>query len=386
MTDASTAAPAAPPVRRSGGKPLLILVLLAVALSLGGWAWQRWTSPVPVSPSVPTLAAPPAALVSPSVLAELKTQLSDLDRGNAVLRQQVLALTERVRVLGDQVTTLQQQPHPTPAEAGGPTPLLALAEQWLELGQARFELFDDPRGALQALEAADRVLARVRDPRVRSLRQTLAIESEALRGLPQTDSMAVSGQLLAWQQASAGWPLRQDATVAAGGTSPPDSGWLARLDRWFTVRPLAADAAPLRLADGRALVAAELAWARLLLVRGESAELKRTLDRLVETVAEIYDTTDEGVTTALEGMRALATRLRGGAQTVRLGASLAELRSFADGAGPATSTTKSAPAAAATPEAPPPDVQAEPVEPAPEVPEQPVEPAAAGAADDGTPT
>lgn len=378
MTDASTAAPAAPPVRRSGGKPLLILVLLAVALSLGWWAWQRWTSPAPVSSGVAPLPAPPPAVASASALAELKTQVSDLDRVNAVLRQQVLALTERMRVLGDQVTTLQQQPHPTPAEAQGPTPMLALAEQWLELAQARFELFDDPRGALLALEAADRVLARARDPRVRSLRQTLAIEREALRGLPQTDSMAVSGQLLAWQQASAGWPLRQDAADATTGDTPrSDSGWLARLDRWFTVRPLEADAAPLRLADGRALVAAELAWARLLLVRGESAELKRTLDRLVDTVIEVCDSTDDGVTTAIEGMRGLAARLRGGTQAVRLGASLAELRSFAEAAGAPTPAAEPAPlpAEAPTTETPP-----------SEVPEQPVEPAAASAADSGTPT
>jgi uncharacterized protein HemX len=330
MEDASPATPTAPEVRTRGGKPLLLLVLLVIAASLSWWAWQRWLAATsPSAPPATPPAAPPAAPPDTAAAADaLREQVGDLVRVNNVLRQQVLALTERVRVLGDQVTTLQQQPRgDANADASAHTPELALAEQWLELAQARFDLFDDVRGALTALEGADRVLSRADDPRVRSLRQTLGIEREALRATPQADSLAVSGQLQAWQQASAGWPLRSDAT--APGTPDDGSligGWLARLDRYFTVRRLEPGTTPMRLTDGRALVAAELAWARLLLVRGESAELRSTLARIADTLTEVFDGNDEGVATALEGMRALSDRVLGGATATRLGATLAELQ------------------------------------------------------------
>lgn len=379
MEDASPAAPAAPMVRSRGGKPLLVLVLLVVAATLSWWAWQRWSPPdepatAPVAAPAPSPDGPPTTTPPDAV----REQLADLTRVNAVLRQQVLALTERVRVLGDQVTALERAPADRERSDQGPTPVLALAEQWLELAQARFDLFDDVRGALTALDAADRVLARARDPRVRSLRQTLGIEREALRGLPQADTLAVSGQLQAWQQASAGWPLRHENAAARTATTTADGlgGWLSRLDRYFTVRRLEPGTPPLRMADGRALIAAELAWARLLLMRGERAELQGTLMRIADTITDVCDGSDEGVATALEGIRSLAQRVLGGTHAPRLGATLAELQGFSGerGAEPATPAPASAP----------PTVEQPPE--APDTPEQAVEPApAAPPAVDGAP-
>lgn len=386
MTDAPAHVAPAPVSRRRVALAALILVLATAAA--GWWLWPRPSTPPPPTeapaPSrVEPVQPPVVTATDPQLQASLQTlssQVQDLERVNNVLRQQVLALTERSRVIGEQLAAQRLElANAGSASQAGPTPMLALAEQWLELAQGRLELFNDARGALLALDAADRALISSTDPRVLSLRQTLAIEREALRGVPWLDTVSVSGQLEAWQQGLRQWPRLAPATVAGA----PSSGWWARLDRYFTVRPLDAGMA-VRPEARREELAAELAWARILLVRGERAALQTALQRVEQALAEEFITSDAGVIAARAGLGQLLASL-GNERTPQLGNTLLELRSFGgsliEAPPPAVPAQPAAPAEAPAIEPSEPPANAPDQEVLPESPVEPAgaEPAAGGA-------
>lgn len=324
MTDASSAPStdpvAASPVAAPRIRPSALLLTLALLVVSAIAAWQ-WSRPVSSGPE-PSAAAPvvPAAPVADPRLERALTQLADLERVNSVLRQQVVALTERVAVLGEQQSLHSRNLGEQRQDVRGQT-ALALAEQWLNLAQARLELFADPAGALQALDAADRALQGSSHPRVPSLRQTLSIERESLRVLPLLDTARVAGQLEAWQQALPSWPERTQADAASAGST--SNKVLGKLDRYFRVRPLSNDVA---VAPDLATLGAELAWARVLLARGERAALHVSLQRVAAAIEQRFDTDDSGVQAALSGLQELIANLSGNGSSPRLGISLQELR------------------------------------------------------------
>jgi uncharacterized protein HemX len=325
MTDAPAPSTAADPRSRARFAPFLLLLSLLAASIFVGWFWYEGRTP---AAALSATGAPSAISVTPvndPRVDRLLTQLTDLERVNSVLRQQVLALTERVTVLGDQMSLHARDAGSDRMDVRGQT-ALALADQWLSLAQARLELFADPAGALLALDTADRALQGSSHPRVPSLRQTLSIERESMRVAPLLDTARVAGQLEAWQQALGSWPVRAPSEPNAA-PEKIQSQILSRLDRYFRVRPLEAVLDQPVSAELSA-ISAELAWARVLLARGERAALHVSLQRCSAAIEQRFDIEDPGVQAALTGLQELTQALSNGAGASRLGTTLMELRAL----------------------------------------------------------
>lgn len=332
MTDAPAPSTAADRPSRARFAPFLLLVSLLVASVLAGWFWYESRTPTAAVNATTPAAAVPTAQASDPRVDRLLTQQADLERVNSVLRQQVVALTERVGVLGEQLSLHARDAGGERVDVRGQT-ALALADQWLSLAQGRLELFADPAGALLALDAADRALMGSAHPRVPSLRQTLSIERESLRVAPLLDTARVAGQLEAWQQALNSWPQRPavDAAPDAAADSTGDK-LLGKLDRYFRVRPLETVVGS-GLPSELSAISAELAWARVLLARGERAALHVSLQRCAAAIEQRFDIEDVGVQAALTGLQELTQALSSGSGAPRLGTSLLELRALnAEGA------------------------------------------------------
>jgi len=305
MTEAIEANPTPPPRRWLPFVGILAVLLLIVWAT---WWIQKWFDRRGADTSAAPPETAPAAPALPTTNA-IDAQLADFRRVNSVLREQVLALTDRVRVLQDQVQTS--------AGSGQPQQLpLALAEQWLELAQARLDLFADPSGAIRALQFADQALIRSRDPASASLRQTLMIEIAALQGSALADPTLAAAKLSAYAEAIRQWP-RGVASAQAEGQS--------FFARYFSIRTKGRDIEP--IPPSVEAIRAELLWARVLLARGDWLVLRDSLDRAQREIEAVFDPSAPPVREALDALQAISSqvdRTRG----VQIGSALRELRAL----------------------------------------------------------
>lgn len=298
---AEAGAPAAPaaavPATRRGSRWPWLLLLLAVLGGAGWWQWQRWIAPS--SPAADAEAPPSPTLASPAgdELAELRRSLDDAARVNRALREQVLGLTQRVGLVEDGLAGMERGAAP-----GVDAVRLAEADFLLRLGEEKLRLFGDVGGAKVAFELADAQLAEVSDPRATSVRQTLALERDALAAVAVADLPVLLGRLDGLADAVARWPLRGRETAARGAGEGEPGYWrraLNSLDRYFRVRRVD----PAENAAGgpllRERLALDLSRARLLLLRGEGALALRAIEAVRASVQAEFDASDEGVRRAL---------------------------------------------------------------------------------------
>ena len=149
------------------------------------------------------------------------------DRLEASLRQELRALERRFEVAEATVNQLASLSRDSEDELR-----LAEAEFLMRLAAERLALFDDPAGALTALQLAADYLRAVDDPLYTSAREALAREIQRLQAVEMPDRAAISGRLLQLAEAADSWPLDQRRTVEHSGnwlqSSADDPGWLAR--------------------------------------------------------------------------------------------------------------------------------------------------------------
>lgn len=393
MSDVATA-PAPQSVSRRSALPFVLLVALTGTIAAGWYGWQR------VHPSADSELlsdAPSAQPTPPSVgtaeVDTLRSRLDDAASVNRALREQVLGLTQRVGLVEDGLAGMERGAAP-----GIDALRLAEADFLLRLGMQRLQLFQDVSGARNAYALADAELSEVSDPRATSVRQTLALERDALAAAPVADLPALLGRIDGLAAAVAHWPMPGIA-LATGKDGQPEPSWYGRvigsMDRYFRVRRVD----PKERSEGgpllRERIALDLSRARLLLLRGEGAAALTALTEVRTTLRARFDTTDAGVNQALavldelvsaplaptlpnlgESQRELA-RLRAGARAPAAPAAAAEpaavvpslsapesspagpaeLAPVADGAEPPTAplaipNTEAVPAAEATSPAP----------------------------------
>lgn len=360
----------APPAPRGRTLPLAALALVLLAAGAAGVWW--WLGRVPAAPLA---APPPSALVQPAASTELdalRSRLDDAAQVNRALREQVLGLTQRVGLVEDGLAGMERGAAP-----GVDALRLAEADFLLQLGDERLRLLQDVAGAKVAFALADAQLVEVSDPRATTVRQTLALERDALAAVASADLPAVLGRIDGLADGVAHWPLPGIA-VAATQSSAPDIAWSARLlstlDRYFRVRRVD----PKERSEGgpllRERIALDLSRARLLLLRGEPELALSALQSVRSTVTTRFDTGDGAVARAVTVLDELISaplvpRLPGIGEARR---ELARLRGVPE--------TRLAPTDSAATLAPPPVEPATPAptEPAavPAVPEE-VPPAAA---------
>ena len=218
---ASTAAPA----RHQRALPWLIVVLLVCIGLAGWWVWQRYGAATQnASAQIAHLSAQVDALTHG--VAQLRdnsdTLRARIDDGSQVdksERQQILMLNQRTQLLADSVANLADK-----RLSGHDTLALDEAELLLALGGERYVLFHDAAATIAAYQAADSALSGVQDPAFAGVRQIIAAEISALRGLPAADPSALTMQISSLRTTLAQLP-------SAAQTLPPVPASRSRLWR-----------------------------------------------------------------------------------------------------------------------------------------------------------
>lgn len=284
----------ATPRRRGAAVRTLWVLGLLLLLVVAVYGWYRWTPGTVAAPAVPV------AINSDNLSAEVdsvRRSLDDAARINRALREQVLGLTQRVGLLEDGLAGVERGAAP-----GVDSARLAEADFVLRLAEERLRLFGDVEGARTAFQLADGQLAEVSDPRATSVRQTLALERDALAAVAVADLPVILGRLDGLAAAVERWPLKSrnaDAAPAAVGSPTWWTRFSGAMDRYFRVRRVD----PAERASGgpllRERLALDLSRARLLLVRGEGKAARSALDSVRALVYGEFDERDNGVAAAV---------------------------------------------------------------------------------------
>ena len=193
MTDTSSPVPETSSLSSSAGKPSLFaktaLVLVLIALLTLAWQWlntrQHFNE---VEKSLSEKLEKYQALNQQSLaLAKQAEERSTEANARTVLLEQKLAESrdqqEVLQTLYDQVAENRE------------ATAVAEVEQLLTIANQQLQLAGNVKSALLALQAADNRLEPLALPRAVQLRETLAVEIENLRKLPQIDVTNMSAQL-----------------------------------------------------------------------------------------------------------------------------------------------------------------------------------------------
>lgn len=251
---------------------------------------------------------------------QLRQRLGDADSINKTLREEVLGVSERARVLEDAIANLADK-----RLSGHDALLLNEAEMVLLLAQQRFELFHDAAAALRAYRIADEALAALQDPLYATARETLAVEQRSLEQLNQPAQGAALAELAALRQQVAQLPL---AAAFARPKAESDTRLWRALGQF--VRISRSGPGGIGVADpalSRNFVGLELRAAELALLERDDAALRAALARAAQQLKDGFDATDAAVGSALAGLDKLA----GAAApppAPALGATLKELRNL----------------------------------------------------------
>lgn len=250
---------------------------------------------------------------------QLRQRLGDAESVNKSLREEVLGVTERARVLEDAIANLADK-----RLSSHDALLLNEAELVLLLAKERFELFNDAAAAERAYRLADAALAAVEDPAFATVRETLGVELRELAALRQAPQGAGVAELAKLRESLATLDTPQSAAAAAQNPSRLSRvlGQFVRISHAGEAGVAARDPVLLRGLIGLDLRAAELA----LLERNDAA-LHAALARARAQIESAFDRDTANV------QAALATLDRLGAAAappppVELGATLKELRNL----------------------------------------------------------
>src|SRR5687767_2385911 len=231
----------------------------------------------------------------------LERRVADAETVNRSLREELLGLGERARLVEDAVASLAAS-----RLEGAAALRLNEAELLLRLGTARLQLFRDAEGAAAAYRLADAQLARLDDATLAGVRQTIAAEIAELAahgGAPLETTFAA---LDAVADALPTLPTR-DLLAVVSDTPAPDEGYGARLGRVLgsLVRVRRIDEsggsalAPLDAATARAALELELGLAKAALIVNDDARFARTMARAREALTRSFDASSAPVRAAL---------------------------------------------------------------------------------------
>lgn len=287
---------AAPPPR-ARRLPAALWFLLAIALVLACLlAWKAWSGRHPADDAAVDLR--PEALdarllqVEASITSLRRSQealnqkLTDTRARTGLLRDEVLAITQRSSLLEDSVRELSNT-----RRDGVPALRLDEVELLLSLAQQRLALAGDLPGAVRATELAEGVLSSQRDPTLLDLRQTLAQELSALRAMPENPAATAAGELDALEAVLPKLGLGATATVGTGVAADTGGSGLQRLlDSLVQVRASGEQdlLSPADRNAGEAALALEIALARTALSRSDETAFRHSLARIDAWLQRLY--------------------------------------------------------------------------------------------------
>jgi uroporphyrin-3 C-methyltransferase len=218
----------------------------------------------------------------------LNQKLNDTRARTGLLRDEVLAATQRASLLEDSVRELSNT-----RRDGVAALRLDEVELLLTLAQQRLQLAGDLPGAVRATELAEGVLSSQRDPSLLDLRQTLAQELSALRAMPSNPAALAAGELDALEVVLPKLAVAASANAgatAADADSANASGFQRLLDSLVQVRRSGEQdlLAPADRQAGQAALALEIALARTALARSDEPGFRRSLLRLDGWLQRLY--------------------------------------------------------------------------------------------------
>ena len=277
--------------------PGVLWFLLAIALTLAALAaWNAW--------STRAAAIDPAVDLRPEALdqrlLQVETSIATLRRGQealnqrltdthartGLLRDEVLAITQRSSLLEDSVRELSNS-----RRDGVAAVRLDEVELLLTLAQQRLQLAGDLPGAVRATELAEGVLSSQRDPALLDLRQTLAQELSALRAMPENPAALAAGELDALEavlpKLSAGGALGSGVPTTTAVTG---SGLQRLLSSLVQVRRSGEQdlLSPADRGAGEAALSLDIALARTALARADEAAFRHSLARIDGWLQRLY--------------------------------------------------------------------------------------------------
>lgn len=329
-----SATPAPPPPEPAPARrPLvagLALIVALTAAAFGGVAWWRSgadrAADVAVSTEIALARTDLDGLRRAIELDRrdrdaLRQRLADAENINKTLREEVLGVSERARVLEDAIANLADK-----RLSGHDAMLVNEAEMVLLLAQQRFELFHDAAAAARAYRIADSALATLQDPLFATARETLAVELRGLEQMNQPAEAAALAEFAALRDQLARLPLaatRDRRDAADDSRLWRAFGQFVRVSRTGPAGAAVADPALLRNFVGLELRTAELA----LLERNDDAR-RAALERARAQLKDGFAVDDPAVAAALASLDRLVAQNSSGAPVPQLGATLKELRNL----------------------------------------------------------
>ena len=275
--------------------PAALWLLLTIAVTLAAlFAWTSWSRyRLNVEPIVDI---GPEALDARLLQVEaavqslrhgqesLNQKVTDARARTGLLRDEVLAVTQRASLLEDSVGQSAS------ARGDGVAALrLDEVELLLTLAQQRLRLAGDLAGAVRATELAQGVLASQRDPALLDLRQSLDQELAALRALPQAPIAFAAGELDALQAAL--HRLESGASLSTGKAErTPADGLRRLLSSFVQVRRSGSQdlLSPADRSAGETALMLEITLAQSALVNADQIAFRRALSRIEAWLQRLY--------------------------------------------------------------------------------------------------
>jgi uroporphyrin-3 C-methyltransferase len=310
--------------------PWLLAVLVVVALGAFVW-WRHNTSRVPQADPVAVLRdrVDQLARTVASVRGNTDTVRARLDDGEKVdasVRQQLLALGERMRLAEDALANVADH-----RLSGHDAQALDEAESLLAMAAERFQLFHDTPAAITAYRLADSILAGVDDAAFSTVRQSLSGEITALNDLHAASPATASASLLRLIGQVRQWPVTTAPVMPAPATTSNPSR-LARLFGAF-VQVHHDDIAPVQSllrdkAIGRDLAVLDLRSAQAAALARDDAAYQAALADARAQITATFDANTAQVGASLHDLDALTRLHFAPAAPAALGTALRELRNL----------------------------------------------------------
>ncbi len=298
------------------------LTIAIVAMAFSGWSgWQWWRASSAgaeldarqastldeLAGRLVTLEGESAALARSA--RAIERRLADAESVDRSVREEVLGLGERARLIEDSVARIADR------RLSGTVQLrLNEAEFLLRMGAERLKLFDDATGAVQAFRLADAELAALDDPQFAGVRQAVAAEIAALAAVPAVDRATTLARLDVIADRIATLPTRADLVRRASPTVPADAGWTARalavLGQFVRIQRIEgspdAALAALDAQSARAALAVEFAAAKSALITDQPEAYRAAIDRARALVGAAFAESDPDVQSTLATLAELS--------------------------------------------------------------------------------
>ena len=223
------------------------------------------------------------------------------------------ALTERQQAIEAQLGPIRQL-----LEGGRSAWLKAEAAYLLQIANQVLQLRRDQKAAIQALQAADKNLALLGEPRLLPVRKAIAREIAALRAVPDADPEGLALRLSSLAEQVESWPLsgpRPGKTTAAstddaeGGLERTWNSLLQVASQLVVVRRHHEPIAPLLAPDEAKLLRLhtliELETARMAALDRDPSLYRQQIDRAIEVIQKYYDADSTAVAAALSQLQEL---------------------------------------------------------------------------------